>query len=288
MPENEEITQSLAEYKTERFAPPAAEKTEPAVEVEPEAEQEEAEPKEEKPKKGKLAERFSELTQARNAERTAREAADARAVAAEARLAELESRNKPAKTAAEDAEPQPKDYTDAYDYARDLSRWEVKQALKDRDAQDAKAKEEEQRGSVLKAWQARLDAAKNEDPEFEEAVATSNLSVSDVVRDTIIESEFGPRILKHLALDDEAADELNAMTVKQAMKHIGRLEAKFEAAAESKAEPKEEKPRIKLPDPIRPIKSVASNTGTSALFDAKGEFTGTPSQWKTLRLQGKV
>jgi hypothetical protein len=47
--------------------------------------------------------------------------------------------------------------------------------------------------------------------------------------------------------------------------------------------------RQKLPEPVRPVVAAGGGTATADhLFDANGEFTGTTTQWKTLRQAGKI
>lgn len=278
-----EQPQSFSEYKANRAASP-----EPVVADEPAAEPEQKVEEEKPARKPKLEQRFSELTQARRAAEEKAAAAEARAEAAEAKAREVEGKSAPQVAIDPDdvgPKPKPADYTDAFEYAEDLAKWSTDKALKDRDIREAKAKEESARGEVLKAWQTRLDNTKAEIPDFEEMVTSSELSVSDVVRDTIIESEFGPKLLYHFASDDDAAQKLNGMTVKQALMHIAKLEAKYESAAEKASEVREEKPRMRLPTPITAIKSgtTAGNPVT-----APGEFSGSYSQWKALRKSGRA
>ena len=182
-------------------------------------------------------------------------------------------------------EPKPTDYTDAFEYASDLAQWRVDKALKDRDVKEAKAREEAERGKVLQSWQTRLESAKAEIPDFEDMVASSELTVSDVVRDTIIESEFGPKILYHFAADDEAAQKLNSMTVKQALMHIAKLEAKFEQAAEKRDTPAPvEKPTKRPPAPITPVKSAS--VSVDPVTDPSDNFTY--AQWKAARMARRI
>ena len=68
-------------------------------------------------------------------------------------------------------------------------------------------------------------------------VASSSVVVNDAVRDAIIESDIGPRILYELASDDELAEKLTSLSTAGALKLIGKLEAQFEKTEEpAKAE----------------------------------------------------
>ncbi len=298
-------SETLADFNAARMMLSEAPPEEKKQEVEAKAEEAEAKPaeeddippeeaeakeeKEEKPKKG-LAKRFHELTSARDAERQAREAAEARAKALEEKLAAAEGRKPVQEPVDPDLgpKPNPKDYSDAFEYAEDLAEWNVNNALKERDKAEARAREEAKKGEVLKAWQTRLESAKSRIPDFEATIASSQVAFGDVVRDTIIESEYGPEVLHYFAEKDEEAEKLNKMTVKDALRFIGRLEARFEAAKESpeetkteKAVEKVEKPVRKAPEPIQPIKSASPS---SDIVNDPGEFKGSYKDWKAARL----
>jgi hypothetical protein len=95
--------------------------------------------------------------------------------------------------------------------------------------QEAKQQEAEaKKAKVIQTWQQKLEATKAELPDYEDMVASSTLTVNDTVRDAIIESDIGPRILYELASDDELAEKLSNLSTAGALKLIGKLEAKFE------------------------------------------------------------
>lgn len=239
----------------------------------------------EQPKrKPKLEERFSELT-------AQRKAAEARAAEAERKLAEAEAKANPKPVEKIDGDigpkPKPADYTDAFEYAEDLSKWSIDKALKDRDqAEVVKAQKAEQE-KVVKGWQKRIVEIKTELPDYDDVISSAdNLAVSDDVRDAIIESEVGPKILYHLAQNPELVDSINGMTVRGALRAMGKLEAQFEKAPEKQQEkPATKVAAIRPPDPITPIRATGS---VDNKVDAKGEFQGTYAQFKALRAAGKV
>ena len=119
-------------------------------------------------------------------------------------------------------------------------------------------------------------------PDFEDMVSSSEVAVSDQVRDAILESDIGPKILYHLAENPEIGDKLAKMSTINALREIGRLEAKLEAPTGS------EKPVSvsKAPAPIKPIKAMGSTLDSK--IDSNGEFHGTYAQWKAARQSGKI
>jgi hypothetical protein len=255
---------------------------EPAAEVgqsEPKLADDEATGTEEKKQNPKLEKRFSELTKQRKE-------AEARAEELERRLAAIEGKQaQPAQAQPESVQkPTPDNYRDAFEYAEALSQWSAEQALLKRE-QEVKQKEfEVQKQKVIQTWQQKLETTIAELPDYEAMVASSNVKVNDTVRDAILESDVGPRILYELASDDEIAEKLSTMTTASALKLIGKLEAKFEKTEEPvKAEKKTVAAKSKAPEPIRPLRS----TGGVADVGMDGNDMSY-QQWKAARQAGKI
>lgn len=243
----------------------------------------EEEPKEEPKKKGnpKIEQRFSELTEQRRK-------AEERAEAAEKKAAELEAKINPPKLdpITEKIGPKPKkeDYTDPFDYAADLSQWSAKSAIQEKEVSDQKAAKDRESAKVVETWQARLRAVKAEIPDWEETVQGSDVSVSDQVRDAIIESDLGPKILYHLAGHPEVAEKIRTMTVTGALREIGKIEARLEKVEEKPETVEKPAPKPKA-EMITPIKA---RSVPDVMVNSDGEFTGTYEQWKAARKAHKI
>jgi len=161
--------------------------------------------------------------------------------------------------------------------------------LKQRDAEEAQRKAKEAQEKVLQSWNEKIAKAKADLPDFDAMVQSSNVVVSDEIRDSILESDVGPQLLYFLASDEDFAKRLTEMPVVKALREIGKLEAKFEA--KEVKPPKAEKQKAvvsesKAPDPIRPLSG--GKVGADVLVDTNGEFHGTYAQWKAARQAGKV
>lgn len=254
--------------------------------VEPAAEKGQSEPRladdeatgtEDKKQNPKLEKRFSELTKQRKE-------AEAKVKELEERLAARESIREPQSAPESNRKPTPDDFKDAFDYAEALADWSAEQALARRE-QEIKQKEvEAKRATVIQTWQEKLEATKAELPDYEVMVASSSMSVNDTVRDAIVESEVGPRILYELASNDELAEKLSSMTTAGALKLIGKLEAQFEKTEEpAKAEKKSVVAKSNAPEPIRPLRS----TGGVAEVSLDGKDIPY-QQWKAARKAGKI
>jgi len=234
--------------------------------------------------KSRLQERFKKLTSQREEARADAAKAQQRAADLEARLAAIE-KPQHAEKPQEPQKPQPADFTDAFEYAERLAEWAAKQALIARDAEERKKTEELAKAKVVDGWRERLTAVKAEIPDFDDAITASDVVVSDAVRDAIIESDAGPRILYHLAEHPELAKAIADMTPAASLRAIGRLEAKFEKKAVADEPPATRPKTSKAPAPITPIR------GTSTVADAvtaDGEFTGSYEDYKRLRSAGKI
>ena len=240
----------------------------------------------------KIERRFSEITKQREAakaeaqkEREAREAL-------EARVKELEAGNKPPQAQAQDdfgPEPKPEEFNDMFEYAKALAEYTADKKLMERDKAEADRKAAEERAKFEKNWADRVNAAKSELPDFDEMIQSSEVAVSDPVRDAIMESDVGPRILYHLAENPEFAQELGKKSVISALREIGKLEARFEKAAtsaESEPEVKSAAVKSKAPAPITPIRGAISKTENNV--DADGNFHGTYQQWKAARQNRRI
>jgi hypothetical protein len=251
---------------------------------EPEA-KEEAKKQDPEKSKDKLNKRFDKVTQrAKQAEAEAQELRE--------KLKSYEARVNPEQQAQKpvvEGKPQASQFNDAFEYAEALAEWSAENALKQRDAEEASRKAQETEAKKMESWNKKLEKAKEEMPDFDRIVQSSDVVVSDEIKKAILESDVGPQVLYALASDEDFARKLTEMDSVKALKEIGKLEAKFEAKEEkpSKVEKKKEiVSSSKAPEPIRPLSG--GKVGADILVDTNGEFHGTYSQWKAARQQGRV
>ena len=262
-------------------APEAVEETEPVAEAEgsePEA-KEEAKPQDEPKKQNpKLERRFSEITKQREEARREAESERQRRVELEQRLAALQQQTTP-KQVNVDEEPQPSQFQDAFEYAKALAEYTADKRIEDMKRQEAEAKVAAERQKVIESWTQKVEQAKAELPDFDDMVASSDVVVSDDIRDAILESDVGPKILYHLAENSEFAKKVAGMSSRAALKEIGKLEARFEAKAEPVV-------KSKAPAPVTPLRAVSGVAETKMSSD--GQWYGSYAEWKQARKAGKV
>ena len=259
----------------------SSERVEEAEQSEPN-EAEAAKPQEERKQNPKIEKRFSEITRQREeARQEAQREREARANL-EARIKELEGRPAQQQQQSEQ-EPQPHQFQDAFEYAKALTDYRVEQRLEEERQKVENAKVQEARQKVLGDWAKKVETAKTELPDFEEMVSSAtDVVIPDHIRDAIIESDVGPKILYHLAENPELAKDLSSWSATRAMREIGKLEARFEVP---KTESKAPAVKSKAPEPIQPIRA---NGKADLPINADGVFHGSYQAWKAARKSGKI
>jgi len=246
-----------------------------------ESDAEQSKPTEERKQNPKLEKRFSELTKQREQAKAEAQAERQQREALETRLRALEQQAVP-QAQNIDEEPQPGQFQDAFEYAKALAQFSTERALKERDQQEANKKLNEERQKTIQSWSAKLEKMKAEMPDYDDIVSTANVTVSDDIRDSILESDVGPRILYHLAEDLEFAQKIAAMPTRKALVEIGKLEKLYE-----RNEAKQETVvKSRAPAPIKPLR--AGNGQADIPINSSGEFHGTYQSWKEARRAGKI
>lgn len=178
--------------------------------------------------------------------------AEARANELERRIQQIEQQSRqPAQRAA--GEPRIEQFENIEDYvsakAAFVADQRIQHTMTARDrAESAKIAQAAQQQSVDN-WNKRVQLATAELPDFEDVVASSDIRFKDpVVLEAIKASDIGPKIAYFLASNPDEADEIAQMTGANAIRAIGRIEAKLELGKAS---------ITKAPPPIEP-------TGTKA------------------------
>ena len=261
--------------------------------AEPEVQEEQSEPKEaekeanqegERKQNPKLEKRFSEITKQREEARQEAQRERQARLDLEQRLAALEQNRQPQQAVEIDQEPQPSQFSDAFEYAKALAEYSTEKALAERDRQIAQAREQEAQQKIIQSWAQKVQAAKAEMPDFDDMVASSDVVVNNAVRDAILESDVGPKILYHLAENNDLARKIAGLSPNAALREIGKLEARFEA----KPETAQTAPvvRSKAPAPIQPIRGGQGKADIP--ISPNGEFHGSYQAWKAARKSGKI
>jgi hypothetical protein len=296
-------SENLAEFTAQKLGlvdsePAATEAAHDNVNAEPDAENQSeqdrdgndattADDQKERKPNPKLERRFSEITKQREAAREEARLEREQRERLETRVKELEGRVTPQAQAPQDdvgEEPTPDQFSDMYEYAKALAEYTADKKMAERDLQDQNRKAAAEQEVKFKAWADRVNAAKSQLPDFDDLVQSSDVRVSDNVRDAIIESEHGPKILYHLAENSELAQKLAGMSDVSAIREIGRIEARYER--DTKPEPKAVVGKSKAPAPISPLRGAVNTV--DAGVDADGNYHGSYQQWKAARQAKRI
>ena len=286
-------SENLAEFNAKRMglADPlpseAVEQAEPQEveqgQSEPTEVENEATATEDRKQNPKLERRFSEITKQRESAREeARREREARETLEE-KIRDLEAKIQPKAEPVAETEPLPEQFSDMYEYAKALTDYRVEQRLQEEKQKEAQAKVAAEHAKLIDTWGQRVREAKAEMPDFDDMINSTDVTVSNEVRDAIFESEVGPRILYHLAENPDFAVKLQGMTLTAALKAIGKLEAQYE-----KTEPQTKTVvgKSKAPAPINPIRSAANGRDVNLTSD--GQFHVSYQAWRAARLAGKI
>lgn len=273
----------LAEKPTEAVA--VEEQAETPAETEPVAEGEGSEPteadaakpQEERKQNPKLEKRFSEITRQREeARKEAQREREAR-MQLEDRLRQLEQKAAPQVQQPSDNKPRPEQFKDAFEYAEALAEFTANLKIQ-------QMKQETEREKFVQTWAEKVKAVKDELPDFEEMVASaSDVVVPDHVRDAIMDSENGAKLLYHLAENPEIAEKIAKMPPISALREIGKIEARFETKPQETIAPVV---KSKAPEPIKPIR--ASKGAVDLPMSSDGVWEGSYQAWKQARIAKKI
>jgi len=145
----------------------------------------------------------------------------------------------------EDPEPNPDDFSTVGEYARAVTKWEIKQATK-------QAKEQEKRQAEQSEVQTRFKTAQKEyntkvtefkksTPDFDDVVADfvdehQDFKVSGEVMEALMTSDFGPQIFYDLIKKPGEYERFSKMSTIQQIRELGKNEARIAAKVSSSQE----------------------------------------------------
>ena len=242
--------------------------SEPAEGQKPDAEKSKDEG-DQKPKSA--SDRIRELASKRREAEEKAEAAERKARELEAKVQALEAGAKPMEAG---AKPMRAQYASDDEYIEALSDWKAREAIAKREQEQAQARIEAEQAEIAERWTRRQDKVAKAIPDYEEVVRSSNVNFPDYVFEDLMESDYGPQIVYFLALNPDEAKSLAQMKRSAATRRIAALERDMADIEKDDGKPAKEAPkkaeetpkpqRSKAPEPIEPVKSVPSSTGTSS------------------------
>lgn len=141
------------------------------------------------------------------------------------------------------ADPEPKrdqfqDYESFIEARADFrARKAVQEERQKAQKESSESSEAERRQKTDAEFRKRLQATASEVPDFADVMENAGeIYISAAMRDAIQESPLGPRIIYELAKNPQEADRLAGLSPSAAAREIGKMEARLEAAVQSRDE----------------------------------------------------
>jgi hypothetical protein len=244
------VLEPQAPAPVEAPAAPVEDKEAPVKEEGAEPEADDGQPRDEKGKfKSPTQARMDELTRARRE--------------AEREAAYWRARANPEKVEAPAPKPTIDQFEDHSEYVEALTDWKAKaavaDALKARDSETAQSAEQRAQQTKAQSFAERQEHAKASISDYDAVVGAADVPVAQHVADAIVDSEKGPELLYHLAKHPELAERLSGMSVREADREIGRIEASLGSSNPAPVT----KPASNAPAPMRPTGRNAATSVTS-------------------------
>ena len=160
----------------------------------------------------------------------------------------------------DDSRPDPNDFDTQIDYIEALTDWKLDQKEKIKSQKEVEKQKQTEAQKKADSFQKSITEFKKIQTDFDEVLAeASDLEVSPIVQDLIIESEHSARLVYELAKNQELAIKLNSLNPIQIAKELGKIEAKF---SDSSNEIKQIKVS-KAPPPLSPVSPKTSKVNKS-------------------------
>lgn len=179
--------------------------------------------------------------------------AEARARAFEERLAVIEARQAP-RAPSRDDEPTIDKFDNFDEYvtakAAHIAKQQIESTLTEREQRQAEERYAREQAQVAEKWNKQVTKATAELPDFEEVLSSSDLPMTQAMRQTILESDAGPKLAYYLATHPEETDDISRMTGTAAIRALGRIEERLLS----------QKPGVTTTRAAEPIKPVGTRT----------------------------
>lgn len=159
--------------------------------------------------------------------------AEAEAKVLRERISQIENAQRAQPRQQEAGEPKLDQFDNIEDYVAAKAGWVADKRINDtltaREKAQAEQRAQAAQTQTADTWNKRVMAAKEEMPDYNEVVGSSDIQFKDpAVITAIQESEIGTKIAYYLASNPDIADEIAELRGNAAIRAIGRLEAKLE------------------------------------------------------------
>ena len=156
----------------------------------------------------------------------------------------------------DNSEPRIDNFDDFDQYVAAKAEWiaskKINETLNERERRSAEERAAAAHYQAVDGWNQRLEKATAELPDFKEVIESSDVPMSDFMRDAIVESDLGPKVAYWLANNPEEAKKIASMSPLATVRAIGRIEERLESQAKAPKKP------TSAPAPLKPVGGKAS------------------------------
>jgi len=131
---------------------------------------------------------------------------------------------------------------------------------------------QKQQAALEDAYAEREEEARTKYDDFEQVAYNPQLRVTDVMAETIKNSDMGPDLAYWLGSNPKESDRISRLSPLLQAREIGKIEARLGV------EPPQKK-SSSAPEPIRPVTARASNSGVVDTTDPRSTKTMSASEW---------
>lgn len=162
---------------------------------------------------------------------------------------ELKRRIQPPQAPQATAEPKRENFEDYDAFVRAQAEHAAKDVARrefDRLQKEAAAKaEQEKRNKTVREFEKRQEQARQQFEDYDDAIASLEVSFPDGFMDAIVESDKGAEVAYFLATHKDEAERIAGLGRNAAIRELGKLEAKLEKPAVTRT--------TKAPQPLAPV-----------------------------------
>ena len=156
----------------------------------------------------------------------------------------------------DNSEPRIDNFDDFDQYVAAKAEWiaskKINETLDERERRSAEERAAAAHYQAVDGWNQRLEKATAELPDFKEVIESSDVPMSDFMRDAIIDSDLGPKVAYWLANNPDEAKKIASMSPLATVKAIGRIEERLESLAKAPKKP------TAAPAPLKSVGGKAS------------------------------
>jgi hypothetical protein len=156
----------------------------------------------------------------------------------------------------------------AFEYAEDLSSYSATKAVDDDRKRQTEERTKAQQAEIVKAFEARLERAREKYPDFKEVVGTDTTIVPPYIQQYMVESDFGGDLGYFFVKNPAERDRIFALSPIKAIAAIGKVESQWEVKGDMNPPAKTlaeiiPPTRLIAPAPVTPL-SGAGSAGVNA------------------------